>query len=593
MKVSRETINQVRAAVDIVEVIGARISLNPSGGERYKALSPFTNEKTPSFIVSRDRQMFHCFSSGRGGDVISFLMEFEGLSFAEALRKLADQAGIPLAPASEQDDREEYLRTQLLELGRFAADFYKRLLAEPLAGAPGRDYLAKRALKPETVAKFGLGYAPDQWDTLVSAALKRQFKNYVLEASGLFRRGESGGRGLYDFFRNRVIFPIRDISGNVVAFGGRDLGQSPAKYINSPETAVYKKSKVLYGLHEAREGIRAEKCAVLVEGYFDLLRCFDAGITNVVATCGTALTEQQAALIRRYAPKVVLVYDGDAAGVKAALRGSGVLTAAGLEVTALALPDNKDPDDFIRADGADRFREMVKNAPDFVAFYARMNRDRAVTVEGRTEVARERFEMIRHVTDRMKVDGYLNEIERALGLQPWSSRREFERVAAERERGPAAAASGGRTAAAPAERPALHRDDVEFLAAVLAHPALLRRAAEACAGLTLPESPFTEALRALFAAGGATPAAADGLESDTAKALWSGAMVDEPPAADRAEEVVTQRVTSLVRDAIRRESEGLLAEIARADRDKDWSALRRLQQRKIELDRRRDGLPAA
>ena len=592
MKVSRETINQVRAAVDIVEVIGARLSLNPSGGDRYKALSPFTNEKTPSFIVSRDRQMFHCFSSGRGVVFFFFLMEFEGLSFAEALRKLADQAGIPLAPASEQDDREEYLRTQLLELGRFAADFFRRLLADPLAGAPGRDYLAKRALKPETVAKFGLGYAPDQWDALVSAAVKRQFKNYVLEASGLFRRGESGGRGLYDFFRNRVIFPIRDISGNVVAFGGRDLGQSPAKYINSPETAVYKKSRVLYGLHEAREGIRAEKCAVLVEGYFDLLRCFDAGITNVVATCGTALTEQQAALIRRYAPKVALVYDGDAAGVKAALRGSGVLTAAGLEVTALALPDNKDPDDFIREDGADRFREMVKNAPDFVSFYARMNRDRTVTVEGRTEVARELFEMIRHVTNRMKVDEYLGVIERALGLQPWSSRREFERVAAERERGPAAA-PGGRTVEAAAERPAPHRDDVEFLSAVLTYPALLRRAAEACAGLTLPGSPFAEALRALFEAGGATPAAADGLDSDAAKALWSGAMVDEPPTPDRAEEVVSQRVTALVREAIRQEAEGLLVEIARADRDKDWPALRRLQQRKIELDRRRDGLPAA
>jgi len=592
VKVSRETINQVRAAVDIVEVIGARLSLSPSGGDRYKALSPFTNEKTPSFIVSRDRQMFHCFSSGRGGDVFGFLMEFEGLSFSEALRKLADQAGIPLAPASEQDDREEYLRAQLLELGRFAADFYKRLLADPLPGAPGRDYLSKRALKPETMAKFGLGFAPDQWDALVSAALKRQFKNYVLEASGLFRRGESGGRGLYDFFRNRVIFPIRDISGNVVAFGGRDLGQSPAKYINSPETAVYKKSRVLYGLHEAREGIRAEKFAVLVEGYFDLLRCFDAGITNVVATCGTALTEQQAALIRRYAPKVVLVYDGDAAGVKAALRGSGVLTAAGLEVRALALPDNKDPDDFIRDEGADRFREMLAGAPDFVAFYARMNRDRTTTVEGRTEVARELFEMIRHVTDRMKVDGYLDTIERALGLQPWSTRREFERMAAERERGPAAA-PGGRTAAAPAEHTPPHRDDLEFVAAVLAYPALLRRAAEACAGLNLPESPFTEVLRALFAAGGAGPAVADSLASDEAKTLWSGAMVDEPPAPDRAEEVVSQRVTALARDAIRREAEGLLAEIARADRDKDWATLRRLQQRKIELDRRRDGLPAA
>ncbi|MBW7863555.1 MAG: DNA primase [Candidatus Hydrogenedens sp.] len=593
MKYPRETIAQVLSAVDIVDIIGARISLKPSGTDRYKALSPFTNEKTPSFMVSRDRQTFHCFSSGRGGDAIAFLMEFEGLTFSEALRKLADGAGIRLGNPTEQDDREEYLRAQLLELGKFTADFYRRALLDGHLGAPGRAYLERRALRPETVARFGLGYAQDQWTGLYDAAVRRQFKENVLEASGLFRRGERGDRGMYDFFRHRLIFPIKDVSGNVVAFGGRDLGDSPAKYINSPETQVYKKGRVLYGLHESRDAMRREKSAILVEGYFDLLRCFDSGVENVVATCGTALTEQQAALIRRYVPEVVLVFDGDAAGVKAALRGSGILTAAGLRVRALTLPDNKDPDDYVRDAGVDAFRGLLRDAPDFVSFYVAMSHERTGTVEGRTEIARELFQMVRHVDDRLRAEEYLKIIARALGIQEWSCKREFERAQKEEHERPAAVTQ---TAAATAQAApaAPHRDELEFLAALASGTALRARVAEELDGLELPETPLAAVLALLL-----DPSRSDltliahDLEDPAARTLWCAAAAQDAPEPERAADLATRITNTLKRRILKDEAARLQEEIRRAARDQDSPALNDLLRKCNVVRERLDKIPAA
>lgn len=593
MKYPRETIAQVLGAVDIVDIIGARISLKPSGTDRYKALSPFTNEKTPSFMVSRDRQTFHCFSSGRGGDAIAFLMEFEGLTFSEALRKLADGTGIRLGNPTEQDDREEYLRSQLLELGKFTADFYRRALLDGHLGVAGRAYLEKRALRPETVARFGLGYAQDQWTGLYDAAVRRQFKENVLESSGLFRRGDRGDRGMYDFFRHRLIFPIKDVSGNVVAFGGRDLGDSPAKYINSPETQVYKKGRVLYGLHESRDAMRREKSAVLVEGYFDLLRCFDSGVENVVATCGTALTEQQAALIRRYVPEVVLVFDGDAAGVKAALRGSGILTAAGLRVRALTLPDNKDPDDYVRDAGVDAFRRLLRDAPDFVSFYVAMSHERTGSVEGRTEIARELFQMVRHVDDRLRAEEYLKIIAKALGIQDWSCKREFERAQKEERERPTApaaadAAGGGATPGVP------HKDELEFLAALSARAALRLQVARTLEGLELPATPLAAVLGHLL-----DPSRDDfkmlahDLEDPSARTLWCAAAAQDAPDEDRAADLATRITNTLKRRVLEGEAARLQEDIRRVSQDQDRNTLTELLRKFSMVRERLDKIPAA
>ena len=304
---NREIVQQVLAANDIVQVLGAALELKSAGSDRLKGLCPFHREKTPSFVVSRTRQNFHCYGCGKGGDVIDFVMEHEGLTFVEALRRLADRAGIRLPAMTERDNQAEAMRTRLLEFGKFARGFFQQTLTHPTLGRTGREYLVGRRLRDETVARFGLGYVPEAWTHLLDAAKQKGYSDKVLEASGMFKQGQRGG--YYDFFRNRLMIPVRDVSGNVVAFGGRDLGDSPAKYINSPETTIYKKSRVLYGLHEARDALREKKRALLVEGYFDLLRCFDSGIENVVASCGTALTPEQASLVRRYVPEVVIVYD--------------------------------------------------------------------------------------------------------------------------------------------------------------------------------------------------------------------------------------------------------------------------------------------
>lgn len=556
---SREIVREVLAANDIVDVISGYLDLKASGSRRWKALSPFKNERTPSFMVSQDRQTYHCFSTDQGGDALSFIMAVEGLTFSEALRKLADRAGIKLPVATEADEKLESLRTQLMDFNVFAGAHFKRNLMDPLRGAVARKYVAGRALKDSTVSRFGLGYAPDNPAGLLDAAVAKGFGDSVFDASGLLKRNDRGR--WYDFFRNRVMFPIKDISGNVVAFGGRDLGDSPAKYINSPETRLYKKSRVLYGLHEARDAIRKEGYAILVEGYFDLLRCFDAGIENVVATCGTALTEEQAALIRRYAPEVVLVYDGDAAGIRAALKGTKVLVAAGLGVRAAALPGGQDPDDFVRAKGSEAMREVLAKANDFVAFYADMSQSRTQTLEGRTAVAHELFEIVRGISDEILVEGYLKQIGRALGLSEWACKSEYEKLGRGDTR-PVATAGVVNEAAA---RAPLSRDDVDFVSALMNDRELLLQAEHALDEVPLPEGPVSTLLSLMFAAD-QLPVASD-IEDVEAQRLWCAAATAEPKTGEDATLLVRKRVSRLRRASLEMEHARMEEAIRVAERD--------------------------
>ena len=586
-KYSREMIAQVVAACDIVDVIGGCIELKPSGGNRYKALSPFTNEKTPSFMVSRDRQMYYCFSSGQGGDAIRFLMQYEGLSFNEALQKLADRAGIKLESAGREDNKEDFLRRRVLELNTFAARFYRRQLLTPTAGGTGREYLKRRGLQESTEARFDLGLAVDAYDQLRDAALKQGFRESELIASGLVRKGE---RSLYDFFRNRVIVPIKDVSGNVVAFGGRDLGDSPAKYVNSPETAAYKKSRVLYGLYEARDALRREGRAILVEGYFDLMRCFDAGIENVVATCGTALTEQQAMLIKRYAPEVIVVYDGDAAGIRAALKGISLLTGAGLTVSAMAPPDGKDPDDFIRDAGADAFRDRIASARDFVSFYIEMNAELARTIEGRTEIAHALFAILRALDTPMRVDQYLQRIADGLGIHVWDCKRDFERFC-RNQRFPSRVESpvGGEPKTPATTRPV--KDDVDFIAALLAFPDLRPLVVAVKEEIQSEEPAFTLARQ--VSAGGGDALQLDELANDAERMLYTAAATADATDPEKARQVVTERLARFKRDAWNTEMAALQEQVRQAQRDQDRARVGELSDRIMELKGRLESLGVA
>lgn len=565
--------------MDIVEIAARYVDLKPAGGARFKGLCPFHREKTPSFHIMRDRQIFHCFGCGKGGDVLTFVQEMEGIEFREALEQLAERAGVKLEyrGGAQQHDS----RTALFKAASFAARFY-RSQYQGAQGTAARDYVAKRHLRPETIEKFGVGYAPDGWQPLIDAARKENIGEAMLETAGLAKRGNNG---TYDRFRHRVMFPIRDVSGKTVAFGGRTLADDPAKYLNSAESPIYKKSKTLYGLFEAREALRQMQETIIVEGYFDLMRCFDAGIENVVATCGTALTDDQARTIRRYAANALVVFDGDAAGIRAALRSVGILCAAGLTVRALVLPDGLDPDDFIRRDGGDAFRALASAAPGFVPFYVRMNADRTGSIEGRTTIAKELFEVIRGLDDPLRQDEYLKLVAAELGLDEYRCRETFRRGAEDAQRSAKMEQFAAPTAAA------VNAHDAEFVAILLESVGWAEAVWKALEDYRLPDSPVVEVLHALALAPQGD--LARGLETLPARQLYSAAAAAPNTWGERGEALVRERIARFKREALLAEREQLDSEIRTAKRQQDEARETELVLKKIVLNKQIEQLGAA
>jgi DNA primase len=369
-RIPDEIIQEVLDRTNIVELIGGYLPLRQAGS-RWKGLCPFHTEKTPSFMVNPERQIFHCFGCGKGGSAFAFLMEQERFSFPEAVRFLADRAGIRV-PAARGGDREAEGRLRLVEVHRLAAEQFRANLAGA-EGAAARRYLEGRGLEPNTVERFQLGYAPGQWDALLRHLVRAGYRPEEVERAGLAapRRDPGGGAGrsgAYDRFRDRVMIPIADASGKVIAFGGRALRPEDVKYINSPETPLYRKGMHLYGLHLAARPIREEGWAILVEGYFDLIGLHRAGFHNAVAALGTALTAQQVEVLARYTDRAVLAFDPDRAGLQAALRGIELLLARGLAVEVAALPEGLDPDGLVAQRGRDGVAEVLARTADVVDF---------------------------------------------------------------------------------------------------------------------------------------------------------------------------------------------------------------------------------
>jgi len=355
-------LDAVRGASDIGQLISEFVPLKPSGA-RLKGLCPFHQEKTPSFSVDRERQLFYCFGCQTGGDVFKFVTLYEKVSFPEAVELVARRAGVALPRAERGASAGPVDR--LLRLNDAAASYFRAALSGA-AGAGARDYLRRRGIADEIVARLGLGYAPAGWDGLRAHLLSRRLSIDDALSAGLLMRRSSGGE--YDRFRDRLIFPIRDAQGRTVAFGGRALGDEEPKYLNSPESPAYRKGEHLYGLDLAKEAIRREGGAIVVEGYLDLAAVLEAGLANVVASLGTAFTEAQARLLARYAGRVVFSYDGDAAGGTATARTLDLLLARGFDVRVVPLPEGSDPDDTIRRDGPDAYRELVRSAPGYLEF---------------------------------------------------------------------------------------------------------------------------------------------------------------------------------------------------------------------------------
>ncbi|OLC99001.1 MAG: DNA primase [Acidobacteria bacterium 13_1_40CM_4_58_4] len=363
---------KVKQQADIVRVVGEYVRLKKTGKD-FSGLCPFHQEKTPSFTVSPLKQIFYCFGCGKGGDVYNFVMDMEKCEFLEAVKLVAEKCGIPIPRPKErspEERKENQQRAVLVEMHREAQTFFVKQLQGTLEGKAARAYLEDRGLDKDAVTRFGIGYAPSGGDELLRH-LKSKYNEKLLVESGLISREQQGGR-LFDRFRRRITFPISNESGKIVAFGCRALGDDQPKYLNSPETPIYSKSNVLYHLDRAKEGIRRQDFAILVEGYMDAIAVARAGISNVVASCGTSLAEQQIKLLARFTRRVVVNYDPDAAGQSATERSLSLLLEQDFEVRVLALPpvgDKKaDPDLFIREKSADEYLKLLKEAPSYVDY---------------------------------------------------------------------------------------------------------------------------------------------------------------------------------------------------------------------------------
>ncbi|MCX7625996.1 MAG: DNA primase [Candidatus Sumerlaeaceae bacterium] len=432
--------NQLRDRVDIVDVVSGYVKLKRAGSN-WKGLCPFHREKTPSFMVSQAKQIFHCFGCHKGGDVIRFIELAEHVEWKEALRLLAERYGVPLPEFSKASrDSSTDIRKILYDINEISCQFFSRHLTEALGDKshPIAEYVSKRQLDAPTLTKFRIGLAPAEWTKLVDELRKLNYDAQQCLAAGIALRHAESGR-IYDRFRARLMFPIFDNLGRPIAFGGRvylpDSSLDQPKYVNSPETELYKKGQYLYAFHLAKEAIVREGFAILVEGYFDVIRAHQHGFANTVASCGTALTTEQARALRRICDTVVFVYDGDEAGQQAMLRGCEVLLEHEFTIKIVVLPDNQDPDSFLLAYGKGAFRQHVEHAQDFYHFFL----DRAIQQYGCSSVQEkvQAFNFLRPVLAKIHnaiaLDAYLLRTAQVLGTDVSSLRRELARTARQSE----------------------------------------------------------------------------------------------------------------------------------------------------------------
>lgn len=418
VNISEEKIAEVRERAGIVEVVSDYISLKKSGAN-YQGLCPFHGEKTPSFSVNQARGFFHCFGCGVNGNAITFIMKMEGLSFPEAVKLLARRVGVvieerPLTMAEKKNIDEKEQQLAIISL---AARYYGSLLLHDDVAEAGRRYLAGRKVATDIFAPYRLGYASERWDGLTQFLKQQGVATEQVEKLGLIRK-KSSGSGYYDLFRNRLIFTIANVHGQPIGFGGRVLDDSLPKYINSPESPLYSKSEVLFGIDLARQAMREKRAAIIVEGYFDHLGLYKAGIRNVVATCGTALTSGHIQLLKRYAEKVYLLFDGDSAGKKATFRAMELLLPEQMPTFVIEMPPGDDPDSFLAKHAAADFEELLTKARPVLDYFLRdlLAAEDTSAVAGKKAVI-DRFKpMVQKLADPLERDLYLRELARILAV---------------------------------------------------------------------------------------------------------------------------------------------------------------------------------
>jgi DNA primase len=416
MRISPETVQQIIQAADVTEIVGEYVSLKKRGANMI-ACCPFHNEKTPSFYVSPAKGIYKCFGCGKAGDSVRFVMDMEGIGYPEALKHLAKKYGIEVAEreVTNEEQQAQNEKESLYIVLDFASKYYQ----DQLWNSPEGESIGQSYFKETTIKKFDLGYSPDGWDTFTKHAIKNGFSVDILEKAGLSIVKE--GKEPIDRFRGRVIFPIHNVGGKPIAFGARILKKDPnaPKYLNSPETGVYHKSYIVYGILQAKNPIRVEDNCYLVEGYTDVVSLNQSGVENVVASSGTSLTKEQIQLIRRFTNNITVLYDGDAAGIKASLRGIDIILEEGLNVKAVVFPDGDDPDSYIQKVGSQAFREYVKNTQkDFIRFKTEISlSDVGHDPIKRAEVIKELVETISKIPDSIKRSVFYQEVANLMGIE--------------------------------------------------------------------------------------------------------------------------------------------------------------------------------
>jgi len=444
MRFEERVIDEVASLNDIVEVVSGYLPLKRSG-RTFKALCPFHQEKTPSFIVHPEKQIFHCFGCGAGGNVFSFLMKYENLTFPEALRNLAGRVNFPLPEPTRRTTEEVSESEALYEIYRLAGEYYAENLKSPQKGERARTYLAQRGFGEEIAKEFALGWATPDWRGLFEFLVKHEIKDSVIFRSGLVLRSREGSP--YDLFRGRLLFPIFNLQGKIIAFGGRGLEAETPKYLNSPESPVFRKRRELYGLHASKRHLSTTESRIyIVEGYFDFLRVYTCGFKNVAATLGTSLTEDHVRVLKRFVQEAVVIYDGDEAGESAALRGLEVFLEGEMSVKVVTLPKGKDPDSFIKEEGPAAFQTRVDEAQDFFDFKWRMltRRHSVSDSGGLLRISTEFLEIFTKIKNPILLDRYLKKLAGSLGVGEATLRERLSELQKKRER-----TAGETTAKAP------------------------------------------------------------------------------------------------------------------------------------------------
>ena len=425
--------DRVKQQADIVRVIGEYVRLKKTG-QNFTGLCPFHAEKTPSFAVHPVKQIYHCFGCGVGGDVFQFVMELEKCAFPEAVRTVAEKCGIAIPKPRErspEERRENQQRSALVEMHREAAVFFGKQLEESTEGRVARAYLEDRGLDSDAIARFGLGFAPSGGEALYRF-LKQKYPDKLLEISGLVSRSDGGGRS-YDRFRRRIMFPIANEAGKIIAFGGRAMGDDQPKYMNSPETPIYSKSNVLYHLDRAKEQVRQSDAAILVEGYMDTIAVARAGFTNVVASCGTSLAENQVKLLSRFTRRIVVNYDPDTAGQSATERSLALLLEKEFEVRVLALPGGADPDKFLKENGTESYRKLLEQSPAYLDYLiTRARKMDRTTGNGKLASLNYLMPYLQRVPNRLLRSEWATRIASELRIDEPVLREAFRKAAAER-----------------------------------------------------------------------------------------------------------------------------------------------------------------